>query len=730
MNNRLGPVGTTYTPCLTVANPDNPSFGGYLTRGGSLVMGWRGTQSDRLWGSVFPWSTDHELGPTELGSWPAMAANWTSPNGPSLLCAWLDAKTNQVMTATAFLSGGTLSLGAPSPVIGALTDLAPAACGNLSNSYVFWKGDAAPGTEPARNRLWYSLDGNGPAQMVPDAAPDTTPAAAAGPALDGYDSLSMYLVWADVEGALWTTSSVDGSTWQGVQPGPSAYCVQGPAAAYFAGRLVVAWTTPESGQIVLSSLGDQDGTWMSVTALPDALSHQGPALAVWNNRLYVAWAGQSDGNAWYTTLTAAQVQQIPSERPVRVAITNTVAGGHFTAPVKLGGDASEGGATANLMVDSGSSTLVVGPAFVPSGGYSTTTYAGQLQYGDGHVIASVAGPIVGTRVSVSSGSGGNSGIPDPPADRYAASVTLADANVLLAGLQGQSDSAFSGGDGIVGLAYSSLDWAFDLRAYFQAKNLPATTYPWPSQLDNANFGSLPHIAALYLDPYFTQLEQTGMTPDRFGVWVHRSQISQRTDPPSENPANWGYLVLGGGEDSTELYLGDFSEIAIVDDTTYSVQLLSVQVGDIVLTGVSDANWSWGQPGNALFDTGTSTILAAPSIYSQLLDAFVAVSPAIAPYIATIGEGLSGPIMDLGWPDIVFTFADLNGQPVSIVCNPYQYWQKDAPIAGSWKFMIWEGPETGPSVLGMTAMTAYYTVFDRLAGGYGAIRMAEKICYVS
>ena len=129
---------------------------------------------------------------------------------------------------------------------------------------------------------------------------------------------------------------------------------------------------------------------------------------------------------------------------LRIPITNIYGGGDYTAPITIGSQ----GAVANVILDTGSSTLAVVPrVYDPSADSSAqpTPLAQDVIYGTG----GWTGPVLTTSVSMGTGSQSMS----------------ADVNIAIT--DEQETGNFGSADGILGLAFNSLNQAYNLQTYLQ-----------------------------------------------------------------------------------------------------------------------------------------------------------------------------------------------------------------------------------------------------------------------
>ncbi|MPY23390.1 hypothetical protein [Shewanella sp. YLB-07] len=236
-------------------------------------------------------------------------------------------------------------------------------------------------------------------------------------------------------------------------------------------------------------------------------------------------------------------------------------------------------------------------------------------------------------------------------------------------------------------------------------------------------------------PYFTNLTQHGLTANKFAFYSRRSSIhvassafEDKTSANSDNqkdktghknkfkqlaqdPLNQGWLILGGGEEHTELYEGEFQTISVVEDKYYNVNLISIQVGDQPeidsqltdqleqeqenslerslnedspeLAEGADSGNNEHSPGrnkelallaaiglsketrgrsNAIVDTGVSGIVFTKYLYKAMIESFTAINPKFAELIAPFKEiahqyqGIDQSQITLSeWPTLTLSF---------------------------------------------------------------------------
>jgi hypothetical protein len=392
---------------------------------------------------------------------------------------------------------------------------------------------------------------------------------------------------------------------------------------------------------------------------------------------------------------------------IRVPISNVYGGGDYTAPIAIG----HSGTTANVILDTGSSTLAVVPNVYDVTGDSDaqpTALAQDVIYGTG----GWAGPVVKTTVAL--GTGGAS------LDTYIA-VTADD-----------EPGGFGQADGILGLAYNVLNNAYDLSSYLGEHGDTSVTHPWPFPTQNTS-AAVQQLASLLqrmpqqdLPPYFTALEEAGIEKNLFAFYTLRSMPSLRTSHPEDDPLNQGFFIMGGGPEQEDLYTGEFVNVDVVGDAWYNTDLLAVQVagGEQHTASRLPAQFGKTMVSNSIVDSGTNSLALAKDVFGAILSSLEQLNPDFITAINTASSG-SVPTSSLNlaeWPEITFTLRGETGNAVPLTCSPATYWQSDCPQRGQASFAI-ESSGMPQSILGLPLMNNYYCVFDRTQDAYGVIRFA-------
>jgi hypothetical protein len=418
-------------------------------------------------------------------------------------------------------------------------------------------------------------------------------------------------------------------------------------------------------------------------------------------------------------LVSATKSPARSSTVLRVPITNAFDGNDYSARILIGSQK----VAANVILDTGSSTLAVTPAVYNAAkdtDMTATALAQLVGYGTGGWL----GPVVDTSLVLG----------DPEGD----SASLSNAPLAVAVSQMQNN--FTGVDGIMGLAFNSLNTAYNLSGYLKANKVnPPVTFPWPFPAGNftqaaRQFAELAKgIAPSNIEPYFTELESKGLTMNKFAFYTLRSWVRKASANSSAimaDPWNNGIFVLGGGEQETDLFTGEFVNVDVLHDVYYNVNLISTQVGarPAVKAQPLQSRFVSQAASNCIIDTGTNPLVLAADVYRAILESLERINPKFISIIQQAATaGISSSLLNLDeWPGISFIVTGDSGQQVKLTCSPQTYWQQDFPGPGMSVFQITGGQATGAnqSILGLPLMNNYYTVFDRsLGAGKGIIRFA-------
>jgi hypothetical protein len=376
---------------------------------------------------------------------------------------------------------------------------------------------------------------------------------------------------------------------------------------------------------------------------------------------------------------------------VKIPITNVYMSGDYTGSISVGSERK----TANVILDTGSSTLALDGNFYDpeqDPDAAKTRIAQEVVYGSGQWI----GAVVLTDIGVGSDSG---------------QTVLKKVNTAVAYLESQD--MFGEANGILGLAYSKLNNAF---------SMPDLT--WPPQY---KYNQIQNGQVTYLDPYFTQLEAAGIVANKFAFYTQRSMTSNATADPVSDPLNGGYLILGGGEENTDLYSGTFQSARILDDEYYNTNLKAIIVGASDPITVPPPTKGSGLTSNSIVDSGTNSLTLNQELFNAVVERFS------KGYSRDLVHAMRSGYLSMAnlklslWPDLIFVLEGDTGD-VRLTVKPENYWQINAPERGQATAPLFgdNGQLGGQSILGLPLMNGYFTIFDRSVDkGLGAIQFAAR-----
>lgn len=371
----------------------------------------------------------------------------------------------------------------------------------------------------------------------------------------------------------------------------------------------------------------------------------------------------------------------------RIPITNIYMDGDYTAAILVGPQKKP----MNVILDTGSSALALdGQKYQPdtAGGDKTTKIAQTDSYGDG---SSWTGAVIETTVTVGRGA-----------------ETVSAPNINAAIAYTESDSMFRGSDGILGLAYAPLDDAFEMPNDTWATHYTSSQVAGGTQTD--------------IQPYLTQLAAQNVVSDIISFYTRRSFVHEGGG--ASDPLNQGWVIVGGGEESTDLYTGAFQVVKVLSDDWYNTNLISVQVGSKTPTKVK-AQGMKGMPSNSIVDSGTNSLNLGPKLLKSMLSKFGTQQQ--AQLKTSIEQGQLVPVSELNlasWPNLTFVLQGDTAN-VTLTVSPNDYWQVDTQTVGQAMAAITEGQD-GLAILGLPLMNGYFTIFDGEAdNGRGVIRFATR-----
>jgi len=378
-----------------------------------------------------------------------------------------------------------------------------------------------------------------------------------------------------------------------------------------------------------------------------------------------------------------------SKRTVRLAITNVHMNGDFTGTIHVG----SGKKACNVIFDTGSSTLAIDGSHynvTRDRQAKVTTIAQEVGYADG---SNWVGGVALTDVVVG-----------------ARRLKLPRVPVAIA--YHTSNKMFGNANGILGLAYSRLN--------------PAFTMPGPTLPPRYTYNQIQSGLVSHLEPYFTKLEDAGMVANKFAFYTRRSMVRKAHGRPGDDPANQGFLILGGGEEHRDLYQGRFQVARVVHDLYYNTNLKAILVGRAEPIHVHPPTKASGLVSNSFVDSGTNIIQLEQVLFNAVAEklskgANATLTDALrAGYVAMSGLRLAH------WPVISFVLEGALGKDVKLEVRPETYWQTDAPKAGyATAVLQGDGGKGGASILGLPLMNNYLTIFDRsVERGLGVISFAK------
>jgi hypothetical protein len=370
----------------------------------------------------------------------------------------------------------------------------------------------------------------------------------------------------------------------------------------------------------------------------------------------------------------------------RIPILNIYMGGDYTGRILVGPQEQ----SMNVILDTGSSALALdGHKYKPdlAHGDQSTKLAQTDSYGDG---SSWTGAVIKTKIAIGDG---------------ASQVVLNDGNASVA--YEQSANMFRGADGILGLAYAALDDAFAMPQDTTSHHYSSTEVRTGGQAS--------------LQPYLTQLTDEDVTSDIISFLTRRSFIHAGGGGASD-PLNQGWMVVGGGEESTDLYTGAFQTVKVLSDDWYSTNLKAIVVGSSSLIQAR-MQGPQGMPSNSIIDSGTNSLNLSPQLLKALISKFTPAQQALLNKSIMDSQLVSVADLNLAsWPTITVIMQGETGD-VSLQVTPSDYWQVNTQHVGAAMAAITPG-QAGLAILGLPLMNGYFTVFDGEAdGGRGVVKFA-------
>jgi hypothetical protein len=367
----------------------------------------------------------------------------------------------------------------------------------------------------------------------------------------------------------------------------------------------------------------------------------------------------------------------------RIPITNIYAG-DYTGRILVGPNQQP----MNVLLDTGSSALALdGTKYQPTGTDQTTNLAQTDSYGDG---SSFTGAVIKTTLTIGEGD---------------SAVTLQQGNAAIA--YDATKDMFGATDGILGLAYAPLDDAFQM---------PADT--WATKYTSVQVRS---GKGGVIEPYLTQLSGAGVVSDKISFLTKRS-FPHVGGGDGDDPLNQGWMIVGGGEESTDLYTGEFQVVRVLADAWYCTNLKQVIVGnsDPIVARIQG---SQGMPSNSIIDSGTNSLNLGTQMLKSVIAKFSSSQQDILNE-AVFGQKLinNSAINLAEWPTLTFVLEGSTAD-VRLDVKPSEYWQVDTQQVGATASALTENTD-GDAILGLPLMNGYFVIFDGEAdGGKGVIKFA-------
>ena len=349
------------------------------------------------------------------------------------------------------------------------------------------------------------------------------------------------------------------------------------------------------------------------------------------------------------------------------------------------------GCRENVLLDTGSSALAVdGTKYTPDfdDGDQSTDLAQTDSFGD---QSSFTGAVIKSTLTVGTGN---------------ATATLKAGNVAVA--YDATSNMFGQTDGILGLAYAPLDDAFQM----------------PQDTSQNHFTSVQVRTGVRTDlvPFLTQLSESGIVSDRISFFTRRSFVHVGAGD-ADDPLNQGWMIVGGGEESTDLYTGTFQSVKVLSDEWYNTNLRAVIVGSSSPIAARRQG-PQGMPSNSIIDSGTNSLNISPPLLAAILSKFPAAQKSLLSDAIQQGQLVSMSDLQLDtWPTITFVLQGDAGD-VKLDVPPSNYWQVNSQQAGFAASAITPGTP-GLVILGLPLMNGYFTIFDGEAdGGKGVVKFAK------
>ena len=123
------------------------------------------------------------------------------------------------------------------------------------------------------------------------------------------------------------------------------------------------------------------------------------------------------------------------------------------------------------------------------------------------------------------------------------------------------------------------------------------------------------------------------------------------------------------------------------------------------------------------------------LYQYFMDCLKKTNPKLLDFIDAFNQAqttgtpyISSELNLSDWPNLYFTFAGANDEPVTLCCPPDHYWQLNATMPNRAFFTLLKQIPNWPnqSVIGLPLISSYLCIFDRSVGSDGIIKFANKV----
>jgi hypothetical protein len=226
-----------------------------------------------------------------------------------------------------------------------------------------------------------------------------------------------------------------------------------------------------------------------------------------------------------------------------------------------------------------------------------------------------------------------------------------------------------------------------------------------------------------LVPYLTQLANADVVSDKIAFFTRRS-FTHEGNGGENDLLNQGWMIIGGGEESNDLYTGNFQSVKVLSDDWYSTNLKEVIVGNTAPIAARKQG-PLGMPTNSIIDSGTNSLNISQQMLRAIISRFTPAQQALLNQSVFGQELVSASELTLAeWPTLTFVLQGDAGD-VRLKVAPTEYWQVNTQEVGMALAAITPG-QPGLAILGLPLMNGYLTIFDGTAdGGRGVVKFANR-----